>query len=362
MEGWAAVLACPGEVRVRFEWKARLRMIDVALVGCAHIHTPGFVKRLQARIDVQVKYVWDHDPERARSWVAELASTQIDDVRQVWDDQTVKAVIVCSETNRHEPLVLAAANAGKHMFVEKPLGMGFGDADRMARAIEAAGVLFQTGYFQRGSSAHQFVKQQIELGNFGRITRLRHSNCHGGSLGDWFTPEWLWMTDMDQAGAGGFGDLGTHSLDILMWLLGEVRRVTASLHVATGRYGECDEYGEALIDFDCGAVGSLAAGWVDIAHPVNLILSGTEGHVYIRSGEVFFKSSHVDGADGEQPWTDLPEAWPHAFELFLDAVTGETNVPLVGALEAARRSAVMEALYAANSSETWVKPQGVSPD
>ena len=332
-------------------------MTQVALVGCAHIHTPGFVKRLQARSNIQVKYVWDHEGDRAGRWARELAGTQIDEAGVVWEDETIEAVIICSETDRHEPLVMAAASAGKHMFVEKPLGIGFSDASRMAAAIEEAGVLFQTGYFQRGAPAHQFVKEQIELGNFGKITRLRHSNCHAGSLGDWFTPEWLWMTDMDQAGVGAFGDLGTHSLDIMMWLLGDVKRVTASIQVATGRYGECDEYGEGLMEFDSGMVGSLAAGWVDVAHPVNLIISGTEGHAYVRNGEVYFKSSHVDGADGEAAWPELPEGWPHAFELFLNAVSGEPNVPLVGAREAAQRSAVMEALYEANASKSWREPK-----
>lgn len=165
------------------------------------------------------------------------------------------------------------------------------------------------------------------------------------------------MTDLQQAGVGAFGDLGTHSLDILMWLMGDVARVTASLHVATGRYGDCDEFGEGLLEFTNGVVGSLAAGWVDVAHPVNAIVSGTEGHAYIANDQVFFKSSHVEGADGKEAWTDLPAAWPHAFELFLDAAVGKTGVPLVGAREAADRSAVMEAMYQAAQQQTWLAPK-----
>jgi predicted dehydrogenase len=329
----------------------------LALIGCAHIHTPGFVKRLQARGDVEVKYVWDHDGQRAARWAKELRATRIADVAAALEDDTVAAALVCSETVRHEELVIPFAGARKHLFVEKPLGLGADDALRMAQAIDDAGVLFQTGYFQRGMPAHQFVKRQIEAGSFGKITRLRHSNCHSGSLGDWFTPEWLWMTDMAQAGVGAFGDLGTHSLDIMMWLLGEVTRVTASIHVATGRYGACDEFGEGLLDFANGAVGSLAAGWVDVAHPVNLILSGTEGHVYVAGGEVYFKSEHVDGATGETPWADLPTAWPHAFELFLDALLGQDDAPLVGVWEAAQRSIVMEALYQSADGQAWVTPK-----
>jgi predicted dehydrogenase len=331
-------------------------MIQVALVGCAHVHTPGFVKRLQARPDVQVKYVWDHERERAQKWADELKTQTVPELGAIWSDEEIPAVIICSETNRHEPLVVAGAGAGKHMFVEKPLGMGAADAGTMATAIEEAGVLFQTGYFMRGDPIHLFLREQIRKGNLGTITRIRHSTCHSGSLGDWFSPEWLWMTDVAQAGVGAFGDLGTHSLDILLWLMGDVGSVTADIDVATGRYGECDEYGEGLLKFENGAIGSLAAGWVDVAHPVSLILSGTEGHAYVNRGKLFFKSSHVEGADGEEAWTELPTGWPHAFELFLDAANGQENVPLVTAREAAMRSAVMGAMYEAARTRTWIEP------
>ena len=132
--------------------------------------------------------------------------------------------------------------------------------------------------------------------------------------------------------------------------------MTADVDVATGRYGDCDEYGEGLLRFENGAIGSLAAGWVDVAHPVNLILSGTEGHAHVAVGALYFQSTHVEGADGTEPWTRLPEAWPHAFELFLDALTGK-DVPLVSPQEAAVRSAVMEALYQGARTKQWVVPK-----
>jgi len=331
-------------------------MVQVALVGGAHIHTPGFIKRLNGRSDVTVKYAWDHDPDRAEKRAVALEAQQVTDLDQIWSDDEVEAVIVCAETNRHEPLVMAAAGAGKHLFVEKPLGIGAQDAYTMAEAIENAGVIFQTGYFKRGAPVHQFLKAQLAAGSFGKVTRFRHTNCHAGSLKGWFDTEWRWMADLTQAGCGAFGDLGTHSLDIMLWLMSDVVRVTASLGVATGRYGETDEYGEALIEFADGVVGSLAAGWVDVANPISLELNGTEGHAYVLDGQLYFRSSKVAGADGLTPWTDLPEQWPHAFELFLDAITGKPNVPLVTPREAAVRSAVMEAMYAAARDKAWVEP------
>lgn len=328
--------------------------VELALVGAAHIHTPGFIKRIQARNDVRVKVVWDHDAARAELRAAELDAATVADPAAIWDDAAITGVIVCTETDRHEPLVTAAAAAGKHLFVEKPLGLGRADAERMAAAIEAAGVIFQTGYFMRGQPVHQFLRQQIQAGHFGKITRVRHSNCHSGSLGRWFDAGWLWMTDLAQAGVGAYGDLGTHSLDILMWLLGDVARVTAMMDTAVANYGATDEFGEGILVFENGVVGTLAAGWVDVQNPVTALVSGTEGHAYVCEDKLYFKSSHVEGADGKTAWTDLPEAWPHAFELFLDAVNGGATENLVTPREAAARSAVMEAMYAAAREERWV--------
>jgi predicted dehydrogenase len=327
----------------------------IALIGGAHIHTPGFIKRLNDRQDVTVRYVWDHDPGRAASRAADLKAEVVSDLDTIWKDPEIKAAIICSETDRHEPLVLAGAAARKHLFVEKPLGMGAKDSARMAKAIEDAGVLFQTGYFMRGNPIYRFLKDQLAVGNFGKITRITMNNCHSGSLGGWFDTEWRWMTDLKQAGVGAFGDLGTHSLDIMLWLLGEVSHVTAQVAVVTGRYGDCDETGEGMLHFKSGTLGMLAAGWVDVANPILLELSGTQAHAAVVNGQLYFKCANVAGADGKTPWGGLPEPWPHAFELFLDAINGKPGVPLVTAREAAYRSAVMEALYTAARRQEWVK-------
>ncbi|MCU0511061.1 MAG: Gfo/Idh/MocA family oxidoreductase [Anaerolineae bacterium] len=329
-------------------------MTKIAFVGCAHIHVPDFIRRVQGQAAVTVKAVWDHDADRAARRAAELNAAVVSDVADIWADPEIAGVVIGSETNRHEPLVLAGAAARKHLFVEKPLGMGARDAYAMAAAIEAAGILFQTGYFMRGEPVHQFLRRHIQQGSFGRITRIRHINCHSGSLGGWFDTEWRWMADVQQAGVGAFGDLGTHSLDILLWLLGDVQRVTADLDIVTGRYAGCDEYGEALIKFKNGTTGTLAAGWVDVAQPVRLALSGTEGHAHLADDKLYFKSSHVAGADGQTPWTDLPAQQAHPFDQFLQALTGTPGLPLITAREAATRAAVMEAMYQGWQQRTWI--------
>jgi predicted dehydrogenase len=328
-------------------------MVRVAILGCAHIHTPRFAEMLQARADVRVTHVWDDDLTRAAKVATALGSVPVRDLDSVLGDPKLSGVIVLCETDRHEALVLQAAGARKHLFVEKPLGLGGGDARRMADAIEAAGLLFQTGYFLRGRPAHRFLKEQLAQGAFGTVTRARFTLVHGGALQGMFDHEWRWMADPARAGVGGFGDLGTHALDLLVWLLGEVEAVAAYTSSVTGRYPGCDEFGEDLLRFKSGAYGSLAAGWVDVANPVTLELYGTEGCAYLADGRLYVKSEHLDGADGKAPWHDLPEALPHALELFLDALSG-TSVALVGASEAAYRVAVMEALYRSAKERAWL--------
>lgn len=346
-------------------------MTTIALVGCAHIHTPGFIKRIRGRADITVKNVWDHDATRAANRAAELGAAVVDDPKAAWKDKDVSAVVICSETDRHQELVVPAAKAGKHLFVEKPLGMGAADGYRMAAAIERAGVMFQTGYFMRGMPQHLFVRQQIQAGNFGKITRARGSNCHSGALGGWFdakpgdiTNDWRWMADPKRSGVGAFGDLGTHSLDILLWLMGDVEQCTAQIDMGTARYEGCDETGEGLMRFTNGAIGTLAAAWDDVANPVTLLISGTEGHVAIINDQVYFTSKRVPGADGKQPWTDLPAAQSAGFDAFLDAISGDQQARerLVTPRQAAYRSAVMQAMYDGATKGRWVKPKVPASD
>jgi predicted dehydrogenase len=309
---------------------------------------------LKGRQDVAVKSVWDHDIDRGKARAEELGAQCVGDLQAILADQNIPAVIVASETDRHEALVPKIASAQKHLFVEKPLGLAARDAYAMANAIERAGVKFQTGYFMRSSPIAQFLKQQVSGEAFGKITRVRASNCHSGALGGWFDKEWRWMADPSIAGCGAFGDLGTHSLDLLLWLFGETESATAQLDPGTARYAGCDETGEGLLRFKSGAIGTLAAAWDDVANPVSLLVSGTEAHAAVINGDLFFTCKKVEGADGKTPWSPLPAALPHAFELFLDAIGGK-DVPLVGAREAAYRNAVMEAMYEGARHGKWMR-------
>jgi predicted dehydrogenase len=148
----------------------------------------------------------------------------------------------------------------------------------------------------------------------------------------------------------------------MLWLMGDVKQVTAVVSNGTARYPGCDELGQGLMMFENGTIGTLGAGWDDVANPVSLEICGTEGHATIVNGELFFQSKKVDGADGKTAWTKLPGAVPGALDAFIDAVMGKKDVPLVDVREAAYRCAVMEAMYAGARDLKWVAPQALPAD
>lgn len=329
--------------------------ITTAFLGVAHIHTPGFIKRLNDRqSEIRVKSVYDVDPARARKRAGEMPGAEyVSTPEAIFDDVEIDAVVICSETVQHKVLVEGAAAAGKHMFCEKPIGIASADALAMADAVKQAGVTFQTGFFMRGDPAHQFVKREVAAGNLGKITRIRYSNCHDAALGGWFDPEWMWLADKKLAGGGAMLDLGAHPLDLIvdtyLQTEGEVVDVAAKLGNRGGRYGsEIDEYGTALLTFASGATAVIEASWVDrrLRSPIEVF--GTEGQIQIVDGGVRYFSNLVDGADGKSPVADLPPAAPHAFDLFWDKLLGKPlGVPLIGVDQAALGSTVMERIYQA---------------
>jgi predicted dehydrogenase len=334
----------------------------IAVVGAAHIHAPSYVERIHADNNVRVKYVWDPDARRAEACLKWLGGDAriVADAGEVFSDPEVTGVLICSETNRHHDLVIAAAKAKKAMFVEKPLGITAKEAAEMAGAVDKAGVFFTTGYGMRTQPKILFLKEQIAKGNFGRITRVLSQNCHDGAFHRIFNNPFVrWMADVKQAGVGGFGDLGTHSLDLLLWLAGDVESVTGDTSVVARNYGETDDCGEAMLKFKNGATGVIVATWVNPSNPIQVEIAGTKGHAMIVGGRLYFQSQNVPGSDLDRPVPDdqLPPGLISPVDMFLKAARGEKVSSMITAKEAAARVSVMEAIYDGAKKHEWVKPQ-----
>ena len=335
-------------------------MARIGILTTAHIHTPDFIKRLKERPDVQVAAVWDPDAALAKKFAGELGAPDAASADKILGDPSIEAVVITGTTAQHDGLVVAAARAGKHLFAEKPLATTAAEANRIFTAIKETGVLFQTGHFMRSNPIHRFIKREIDAGNLGTITRARHSNCHSGATSGWFDKDYRWFFQKDQAGGGGFYDMGCHSVDILVHFFGPIASATAALAPKTIKYPQIDEYGEGLVKFKNGVLATIAGGWVDVANPITCLIAGTEGHLVVVSGKVFYtsKKTAIPGADGKQPIdpAQFPAALPGPFDLFFDVLAGKQEktclIPIEDALNVCLS---MDAMYQGDRLGQWVK-------
>jgi predicted dehydrogenase len=329
--------------------------VIAALVGGAHIHAPDFVNRMARHEKVETRYVWDPNSDTARARQRVSGGEIVDDVSSILSDPEVNALVVGTETFRHLDVISPAAASGKHLFVEKPVGMNGEEAEQIAEMVKSAGVLFQTGYFMRSSGVNRTIKKLMNEKALGDITRLRLSNVHSGAIGGWFDNEWRWMADPEQAGVGAFGDLGCHAADLLLWFMENdyAESCTAHINAVLERYPGCDEYGEGMVRFDSGAVATIAGGWVDHANPNQIEISGTKGHLRVTNGELFVRVPEMDASPSE-PWQQLENDIRHPLDMFFDAISGIENLPLVTVTEAARVNSLISAMYRADSQRSWV--------
>ena len=311
-------------------------------MGCAHIHTPHFIEVLKQHAnEVKVKCGGTRTPAgqatRRRAERAGGDEPGRDLVRPT--DQGGGDLLADRPPRAADP---RGGQVHEQIYAEKPLGFGAADAYEMAKAIDDSGVMFQTGYFMRGDPKLQFLKEQVDKGAFGTITRIRGSNTHSGGARRLVRPR-MAMDGRSQAGRRrrlrrpGHPLAGPHSLAHPS----PRHPRTATISMGTARYPDCDELGEGLFTFDNGTIASLAAGWDDVSNPVTLEICGTEGHAVIMNDKLYFKSKHVPGSDDNKPWTKLPAQEPIPLEQFIAALNGK-KVPLISADEAAYRSAVMK--------------------
>ena len=154
----------------------------------------------------------------------------------------------------HAEPTVAAAEAGKHVICEKPLGRDAGEAYETWRRVAAAGVKHMCAFNYRFVPAVRLAREIIRSGDLGEIHHFR-----GSYLQDWgAAASDAWRFDRAAAGSGALGDLGAHVIDLARYLVGEIATVSGS--VATfWPEREVDDAFEAVVGFDTGAVGMIEA-------------------------------------------------------------------------------------------------------
>jgi predicted dehydrogenase len=196
-------------------------VIRVGFIGCgfiAGLHLDAYARLAAAGRSVAVVAAADAAPGRAAG-VARVHGipASATDYRAVLDDPAVDAVDICTPNRSHREIAVAAAQAGKHVFLEKPIALTLEDADAIIAACGDAGVKLMVGQSQRFEAIHRELHALVRSGEIGAPRHLTTFTCEG-----YFWPGgWrAWQHDPRQS-AGNLVHNGIHDLDLMTWIVGE---------------------------------------------------------------------------------------------------------------------------------------------
>jgi 1,5-anhydro-D-fructose reductase (1,5-anhydro-D-mannitol-forming) len=262
--------------------------IGVAKLSFAHVHANGYADAIQASPDAELVVIWDEEPARGKEQAEKRGVPFEADLAKVLANPKVDAVACDAASNLHAELMIAAAEAGKHIFTEKVMTITIADADRVAAAVKKAGVKFMISLPSRANPSIIFAKKVVEEGLLGDITLMRARIAHSAALGKWFKPGnghtgSMWFGDEEKAGGGALFDLGCHRVDVMRWILGEPETVVARMNNFSGAY-PIDDNMVAVVEFKNKALGILDCSWVHAAGPNPFEIYGTKGYLTMEMG------------------------------------------------------------------------------
>ncbi|MGI8688936.1 MAG: Gfo/Idh/MocA family protein [Thermomicrobiales bacterium] len=190
--------------------------LSVALIGAGGIaqdHVAAY-----ARIPgVRVSHIGDTDAARARSLADHAANAAWStDMQAVFAAPDVDAVDICTPSETHAPLVIAAAKHGKAIHVEKPAALSLADFDAMVAATERHGVSLMVGQTARFQPVNTEIASEIAAGTIGRL-RVLHLTWYAGHV--WADGWRAWQLDPARSGGHPLHN-GIHALDLAIWLFG----------------------------------------------------------------------------------------------------------------------------------------------
>ncbi|MCE8035915.1 Gfo/Idh/MocA family oxidoreductase [Billgrantia tianxiuensis] len=213
------------------------------------------------------------------------------DWKALVSDPEVDVVDICSPNYLHKEMALAAIEAGKHVYAEKPLALSSADAQEMVEAAERAGVKTLVGFNYIRNSATQLAREIIASGEIGELIhfRGRHNEDY---MSDPAKPL-DWHAQRVTAGAGALGDVGSHILNMAEYLtgqrisevFGQLQTVIPRRPLPDGRGGmgevENDDQAQALLRFDGGLIGNIETSRVATGRKMGLAYTiiGTNGSI-----------------------------------------------------------------------------------
>jgi len=260
-----------------------MRSYGFGIIGCgmiAEYHAKALAELPNARLAA----VSSRSAENARKVAEPYGAAMHGDYRELVARNDVEIVSICTPSGAHAEPAVAAAEAGKHVIVEKPLEVTLERCDRIIDACRKAGVQLVTIFPSRFCDASQLLKKTVDGGRFGTL-----------ALGDayikWWRPQeyyggggWHGTRELD--GGGALMNQSIHAIDLLQWLMGPVASITSFVGTLAHTGIEVEDTGVAALRFSNGALGVIEGS--TSAYPgflKRIEISGSGGSVVMEEEE-----------------------------------------------------------------------------
>ncbi len=230
--------------------------IGFGIVGCGMISN-FHARAIQDLGDTRLAACYDVVPAAAERLARETGCTPYSDFDRFLADRTVEVVTIGTPSGAHAEPAVAAAQAGKHVIVEKPLEITLARCDAIVDACRKAGVVLSTIFPSRFHDSSRLMKQAVDQGRFGRLTV-------GDAYVKWFRSQQYydsgaWRGTWRLDGGGALMNQAIHSVDLLTWLMGPVAEIRAQTALLAHERIEVEDTALAVLRFANGALGVLEA-------------------------------------------------------------------------------------------------------
>lgn len=329
------------------------------IVGCGDVTEvksgPGFQKAEGSELGAVMRRTASLAEDYARR---HEVPKWYDEAEMLIDDPQIDAVYVATPPSSHEPYALKVCEAGKPVYVEKPMARNSTECENMLRAFREADVKLFVAYYRRALPRFLKAKELVENGALGQITSVtyRYAWPHHRTADP---TDLEWRLQADVSGGGLFMDLGSHNLDILDFLLGPLTEVTGVAANLASPYEVEDAVAMSFM-IGSGVPGSASWNFASAAGEDLIEVVGTEGRLLLST----FRDEPVRlEKNGGVESFDLPNP-PHVhqplIQTIVDELSGKGKCPSTG--ESALRTAlvmdqVIEAYYGGRQDEFWERPQ-----
>lgn len=335
----------------------------------------GMIAKFHARAiadlaDAKLVACHNRTAPKAEALAQEFSCAATTDLDSLLARDDIQVVTICTPSGAHAEPCVAAARAGKHVIVEKPLDVTRERCQTMIDACDQAGVKLATIFPSRFHRSSQLLKQAVQEGRFGQLAL-------GDAYVKWFrTQEYYdsgaWRGTWELDGGGALMNQAIHSVDLLLWLMGPVVEVMAHTATVAHERIEVEDVATACVRFANGALGTIEATTAGYPGALKKIeLTGSRGTAILEEEDIikweFAEQTEADarlrqemlgrtktGGGAADPAAIGHHAHAALFRDFLDAIA-EDRSPIIDGREGMRSVELILAIYESARSGSRVR-------